>query len=442
MYIGPWQEYNLSRSRASRVDERLRPGIEQALLSTLDPETAQKAMEAMIPYFDKPNAPSQVRAGSYQNQTYRTSRKRTIHTLPHIPSALSPSTTVISARERNLHASSPLSVRSSQSEPIRYANGPKRPSEDTQKKPKTPDFTDSIYSHYETVLPSIKQVPPHTQPAYNSPAMLNLLRLERNSNNHARSQIAKLTGWKPKETDTDGSTFEKGTADRHLKTTQESNNEAKVDQVNKMKQLYMSGGAETSTNTGKLHFPPISGASSDTTTISKLTTTNLAHHNSSSDVRNPAFKTAHKVSAVSEVKYSETLTDEAPIQTPRVGDVDLDDAAFNLVSKYFQAGNGNSTVSAAVGAGATSYTASAPANRYLESGVINNATDDTYQEDSSMQRSESQKSNVSNLNYADSTISVPVASVPLTPARGVGYEDFGGIDGLLAWSSQLELDIS
>eukprot|EP01032_Pedospumella_encystans_P017593 gene17593-20039_t len=435
MYIGPWQEYNLSRSRASHVDERLRPGIEQALLSTLDPETAQKAMEAMIPYFNKPSAPAQARSGGH-HQTARATRKRTIHTLPHIPSALSPSPTVISARERNLHASSPLSVRSSQSEPIRYSNGPNRVVEGTQKRPKTPEFTDSLYSHYDTTLPSIKQVPPHTQPAYNSPAMLTLLRLERNSNNQARNQIAKLTGWKAKESE--GSNSDKYSSSEPIKASKESANEAKVEQVNKMKQLYMSGGVDNSGEVKKLHFPPIHGASSNNpTTVSKLTLTNLAQHNSGNYTHNTASATTNKVTtAAREATNSVVEHDETVMQTPRVGDVDLDDAAFNLVSKYFQSGT-NDNVGIASSSGP--YVTHGPLNRTVGTDKIRNVDREGNFEGLLVSEGESLDPPLTPAIHKDSRTNINLTPHPRTPAQG--YEDFGGIDGLLAWSSQLELDI-
>ena len=433
MYIGPWQEYNLSRSRASHVDEKLRPSIEQALLSTLDPETAQKAMEAMIPYFNKPSAPAQARSGHHQ--TTRTTRKRTIHTLPHIPSALSPSPTVISARERNLHASSPLSVRSSQSEPIRYSNGPHRVV-DTQKRPKTPEFTDSLYSHYDATLPSIKQVPSHTQPAYNSPAMLNLLRLERNSNNQARNQIAKLTGWKAKETE--GSNSDKNSSTEPIKASKESANEAKVEQVNKMKQLYMSGGVDNSGEVKKLHFPPIHGASSNsTTTVSKLTLTNLAQHNSGNYTHNNTSATTNKVTtAAPDVLNSVTEQDETVMQTPRVGDVDLDDAAFNLVSKYFQSGT-NDSIGIASNAGPCA--TNGPLNRTVGTDGIRNVAREGNFEGLLVSEGESLDPPLTPAIHKDSRTNINLTPHPRTPAQG--FEDFGGIDGLLAWSSQLELDI-
>jgi len=437
MYIGPWQEYNLSRSRASHVDERLRPGIEQALLSTLDPETAQKAMEAMIPYFNKPSAPAQARSGGYQHQSARATKKRTIHTLPHIPSALSPSPTIISARERNLHASSPLSVRSSQSEPIRYSNGLNRTVEGTQKRPKTPEFTDSIYSHYETTLPSIKQVPPHTQPAYNSPAMLTLLRLERNSNNQARNQIAKLTGWKGKESE--GSSSDKNSSSEPTKPSKESINEAKVEQVHKMKQLYMSGGVDNGGEAKKLHFPLIHGASSTTTAISKLTTTNLAQHNTHSSTNTATLHGTQKNTAtISAPIYSESVPDDAVLQTPRVGDVDLDDAAFNLVSKYFQSGT-NDSIGIASNAGVCAYATNVPKSRPLGTGVVQTVNFDGDPEDLSIVEGESQEPPLTPAIHKDSKNNINLTPHPRTPAQG--YEDFGGIDGLLAWSSQLELDI-
>eukprot|EP00598_Pedospumella_elongata_P015926 CAMPEP_0184997660 /NCGR_PEP_ID=MMETSP1098-20130426/60188_1 /TAXON_ID=89044 /ORGANISM="Spumella elongata, Strain CCAP 955/1" /LENGTH=390 /DNA_ID=CAMNT_0027524335 /DNA_START=211 /DNA_END=1383 /DNA_ORIENTATION=+ len=389
----------------------------------------------MIPYFNKPSAPAQARSGGH-HQTTRATRKRTIHTLPHIPSALSPSPTVISARERNLHASSPLSVRSSQSEPIRYSNGPNRVIEGTQKRPKTPEFTDSLYSHYDTTLPSIKQVPPHTQPAYNSPAMLTLLRLERNSNNQARNQIAKLTGWKAKESE--GSSSDKNSSNEPIKASKDIANEAKVEQVNKMKQLYMSGGVDNSGEVKKLHFPPIHGASSNNTiTVSKLTLTNLAQHNSGNHTHNTTSATTNKVTtAAPEVLNSGVEHDETVMQTPRVGDVDLDDAAFNLVSKYFQSGT-NDSIGIASSSGP--YATNGPLNRTVGTDGNRNVAREGNFEGLLVSEGESLDPPLTPALRKDSRTNINLTPHPRTPAQG--FEDFGGIDGLLAWSSQLELDI-
>lgn len=411
MYIGPWQEYNLSKARSSRVDAKLRPGIEQALLSTLDPATAQKAMEAMIPYFEKPSAPTQSRAGHHFHGG-RVNRKRTIHTLPHIPSSLSPSPTVISARERSLQSSSPLSVRSSQSEPIRYSNAP---SKVAGSKPML-EFTDSLYSSYPVDLPAIK--PPYSQPAYNSPAMLNLLRLERQSK--ARDQIAALTGWKvdrTKSTDTEST-------DQRRKTQKDSQHDAKLEHVNQMKQLYLSGGADTDK---AVHLPAI--ATKDAAVVSKLTPTNLAQHNQSLTKKIPPTKIGeHESTVPSQPRISESLAQEAEggerevsLATPRVGDIDLDDAAFNLISKYFQTGSGLSE---------SNDTVLSPSHKRLLYDVKSNP----HHNDRPM--------------YSTEHSGVPI-SVPTTPYKGIGYDDgsqadeyLGAIDGLLMWSSQLELDLA
>jgi len=394
------------------VDEKLRPGIEQALLSTLDPETAQKAMEAMIPYFEKPNAPPQARAGQ-QYHGSRANRKRTIRMLPHIPSALSPSPTVISARERSLQTSSPLSVRSSQSEPIRYS---KAPSKAADRKPGL-EFTDSVHSDY-TELPEIKQVPPYTQPAYNSPAMLHLLRAERQS--RARNQIAALTGWKVNRTpsnDTDSAT------DQRRKVPKETEHDAKLEHVNNMKQLYMSGGAGADTDKGTgVHLPAIRAAKE--TSLSKLTPSNLAEHNKSfnkpkivADNNARAVQPSQQKSAPMEQEDGEVVPG-----TPRVGDIDLDDAAFSLISKYFQSSTGVTSTAGGAGMDTPESAILSPSQKRLLYDVRHHGTD-TQGHGASM-------------------------SIPATPYKGIGYDDvshteeyMGGMDGLLAWTSQLELDL-
>ena len=359
MYIGPWQEYNLSKTRSNRVNEHLRPGIEQALLNKLDPEAAKIALEAMIPYFEKPSAP--IIARSNQMSHSHGGRKRVVRVLPALHSSIN-SSVAISARERSLHSSSPLSVRSTQSEPIKYSKSP------SSRSPMTPILLtpngkggSSYTSQHEPNsnnrdLPPLHHAPRHTQPTYNAPAMVNLLRLERNSK--ARSEIAKLTGWKVEQSVAavalSGSADSTGMEKKRKIMKEGGCSDEKIEQVNMMKQLYLSGGQQgaaaqhssINSDSAVLHLPPLKEAAA---CASKLTSSNLAQHNHSA-----SYNATHALDGA----YSNETTPLVPalkddadlkvdLSTPRIGDIDLTDEAFSLVSKYFQASKSIPTDSSA-----------------------------------------------------------------------------------------------
>jgi len=156
MYIGPWQEYNLSKARASnrQHQQSLRNDIENAILSSLDPQTAQIALAAVNPYFNQnqnnvnKNGPSgniiMNNIDNYSSHAQINGRivRRKVNNKSSLPplshqsplssssyqsaSAKSPvlSSNPVSARDRSINSASPITtVRSTQSEPM-----PKRPS--------------------------------------------------------------------------------------------------------------------------------------------------------------------------------------------------------------------------------------------------------------------------------------------------------------------------
>jgi hypothetical protein len=54
MYIGPWQEYSLSKGKQTeKVQNDVRKEIENVLLQTLDPNAAGAALKAMEQYFQQ-----------------------------------------------------------------------------------------------------------------------------------------------------------------------------------------------------------------------------------------------------------------------------------------------------------------------------------------------------------------------------------------------------
>jgi hypothetical protein len=336
MYIGPWQEYNLSKTRTvALVNEQLRPNIEQALLSTLDPEVAQKAMEAMLPYFEKQRAPNHPREARHSFQNV--GRKRSVRNLPALHTSIN-SPLAISARERNLQAASPLSVRSTQSEPIKYSYAQSMDS------PQTPQASQNMRAAFQTSAPQHpsplhrpEMYGTYQQPAYDASAAVSLLRLERNAK--SRMEIAKLTGWKlsaalnstgaTADTKPVGNSKPAGLSD------------TKMVQLHALKQQFLAGKTADQDTTG-LKLPPlhkngqINSQTVGHTGASALTLSNVALHNGQvtgqdSPVRLPTIPNNTGVAAVGTI----VADDATAIRTPRIGDVDLNDEAFSLVSKYF-----------------------------------------------------------------------------------------------------------
>ena len=332
MYIGPWQEYNLSRARDTQQARQqtlglspaitLKSDIERALLTSLDPESAQKALAAMSPLLSTAPQPAQLQQQQptrLENDHYpanpnprrKTGRRAHASYLPPVGTNRSQQhhqcqphggysnaqhgsqhITVSSARdrdrERSLHGASPLSVRSVQSEPINGTssrnsllsqphtpNGPapkasrrasghvpqlelpqirsklSGPSTTTMmslfphhqqgqkkntmhhyQKPKQQFLqssdqkfaelnADSLYHLQQQHQLQQKQQNsmgfsgtydiddaakplPHRQPAYNSRAAVNILRVQRT--HRSRAEIARLTGWKFNDDSTEGTT--------------------------------------------------------------------------------------------------------------------------------------------------------------------------------------------------------------------------------------------
>lgn len=476
MYIGPWQEYSLSKARTTAgVNEQLRPSIEQALLSTLDPEAAQKALEAMKPYLDGHRVPQPPREG--RNVLHHAGRRRTTRELPALHSSIN-SPLAISARERNLQAASPLSVRSTKSEPIRYSHVHQslralatpqgsqnfRQSFQTDTFQDIPDIAQPSLSQMDIQLPAR---PAHTQPTYDAAAAVNFLRLERNA--RARTEIAKLTGWKLNTTLGSvglGAHFNSsgtGVANMPSKKPPAGTAERKLEQLQALKQQFLASlaAAEAPQATGQ-KFPPLhknGGAA--------LTMSNVALHNSQAIKQAESLKLPPIHGSTSSGTVANSAEDSNLVvpHTPRVGDMELTDEAFSLVSKYFQQVNtiGGTSPSPGpsnrpvaqdnVGAGAllSHPTAKAPARMVVRrDGALTPLTDDI----------ESETNSIVGSGYAGGSTGSPVPhpgehsphwrSGPIMATmekfdqddEGPPAEDpyAGGIDGLLLWSKQLDTD--
>lgn len=443
MYIGPWQEYNLSKkSTANKVNAHLRPSIEQALLSTLDPEAAKKAMEAMTPYFEKqsymgapthnPTIPLHMRAA--REQTQRIPRAN--------PSSVSVRhSSMAAAGERLVRASSPLSVRSTKSEPIRFSYTMSTALTPTPKPPHI--STPSNHGAYATNTTMSNMSPlPHTQPAYNASAMLNLLRLERNT--QARSQIAKLTGWKVESSNLSDN------ANIGRKSKAELASDQKLEQVNVMKRLYMSGGQAQVSKTALLtEYPP---AHSQENPL-KLTSDNLARLNNEVSIQ----QKESNLQPQGGVSGTSQMLSDSALKTPRITDMDLTDEAFGMISKYFQPGE-LSTKATSLSAeqivhGEDRFT---PGHGVVEQSLLAHPTQKRVQNDASGSHTPMNDDLVSDMGspgLAQRTVDggrvpsdnsvVAGMSVTLSPnesGQEVDEQCTLGMESLLLWSSQLELD--
>lgn len=321
MYIGPWQEFKLSRNRQNTIaNDDVRNQIEKALASSLDPESAQKAIAAI----------NNQLAASIHGQTGRPPRLKDRPRPRRNYTQLSPSTDlshgqIKSARES--YIASPASVRSTQSEPARL-NSDSLPKVEPVKLPKIKlvreDSTrdrNSTYrnngnsnSHRSRQSPlsnpnsgrsnGYEQYgntarPPYRQPYYNSTAVINILKIERESN--SKNKIMQTMGWKD-STNSHGVSIEGNTKERTRKSGKlietEREVEEKINQVNKMKQLYIA----------------------NTSSIEKINVTG-------SPLKLPEImKPAHN---------SISKQNEVSVKTPRIDDMDITDVELAIISKYF-----------------------------------------------------------------------------------------------------------
>jgi hypothetical protein len=272
--------------------------------------------------------------------------------------------------------------------------------------------------------------------------MVNLLRMERNSK--ARSEIAKLTGWKM---DTNS---ESGDSATSKPKPAKDLIEMKKEQVNLMKQLYMTGQQKAENSDGGkegLTLPPISQTNGVTQPQAKaqaqgvqLTASNLAQHNTKlassgnlKDAQRSSVPAGHDHHSGARAAQEE---DVVVMGTPRIGDVDLTDEAFSLVSKYFQSSDITPapayTQHAAAKTGARAVgIAGYPAKMLHSLGVETPMNDDLESETNSVY--------MPGATAAHSPKSPKSAALAEEPGN-MDELYVGGMDGLLLWSSQLELD--
>lgn len=328
MYIGPWQEYTLSKAnnRAPVINQTLKSEIEKAIIDSLDYESAKIALTAINPYFDLSShnglPPKQklfpnIDQTSVTNKQGRSLRSNLLTRLPNV-NIRGSTNFVYSAR--NTSAASPASVRSTQSEPIRetfpqikyggssVTKTPSRPqvvsnieSPIVQKKINLKHGTTSTIKTFQTESEQEEIIAINPQPSpitYNANAVIDLLRKERKSK--ARKEILKLAGWT-----VDSNTGGKPTETVNMDSTSSSSkapSKDKVEKVQQMKTVYMAAAVNNSSSGSQLPVQPHSNS---------YNSNNQNHHNHDNHHNNS--------------------NDQLPI----IQDIEINDSVLGKVSKYF-----------------------------------------------------------------------------------------------------------
>eukprot|EP01040_Poterioochromonas_malhamensis_P007904 gene7904-8544_t len=353
MYIGPWQEYNLSKEKkhlqSNQIPTDVRKGIEDVLLQSLDPNAAKAALQAMNQYLQqqaKNGTPRSTVSDNLQtdfvsldwkdsnnqslrpirpnlpkaNKNPRFANNRAILQLPPIETNLildpdevtntqQPSkkdssqpltvTAVLravnSARETSYQSQSngaPLSVRSSKSEPV-------QPSNRLPKIPKIKDLPPPSSSSIPTPKTSSST---STNKSYDSNAIVNFLRMERNE--RAKNEIGKLTGWDRSMKKNNGGSNNSNHSTIKLEPL--SSHDRKLQQIQHMKELYLQQ-QQQATASNKLLLEPINAPSATSSPLK---------------------------GRIKDMSDSFTF-DETPIVT----DLDITEQDLLKVSKYFESMN-------------------------------------------------------------------------------------------------------
>lgn len=340
MYIGPWQEYTLSKAnnRAPVINQSLKSEIEKAIIDSLDYESAKIALTAINPYFDLSSnnglPPKQklfptIDQISATNKQGRSFRSNLLTRLPNV-NIRGSANFVYSAR--NTSAASPASVRSTQSEPIgetfpqiKYSGGSgtgtkpsSRPhivsnieSPIVQKKINIKQGTSTINKTFKTESEQEDAIAINPQPSpnstYNANAVIDLLRKERKSK--ARKEILKLAGWTV-ESNTGGKATETVMiAQLNVDNTSSSKapSKDKVEKVQQMKTMYMAAAVNSSSGGGGSHLSnlPLLQSHSNSDNSNTINTHNHHSHHNSND------------------------------QLPIIQDIEINDSVLGKVSKYF-----------------------------------------------------------------------------------------------------------
>lgn len=137
MYVGPWQEYAIARTRKkneirSKLSSKFKEDLESAMINSLDPVSAARAMKAMEKVMDRSEVPFAIDGeivGGKQNKRRAPKVMAGQHNLTayklQLPSVSPGSVRSQVDADRNGDQSTPNSVRTSASEPL----GPRKRSD-------------------------------------------------------------------------------------------------------------------------------------------------------------------------------------------------------------------------------------------------------------------------------------------------------------------------
>ena len=350
MYIGPWQEYKLSKanSRPPVINQSLKSEIEKAIIDSLDYESAQIALTAINPYFDlsannglppRPKLLPTIDQISATNKQGRSLRSNLLTRLPNV-NIRGSANFVYSAR--NMSAASPASVRSTQSEPIgetfpqiKLSGGASGGSGGSKSSSARAQVVSNIESpivqkkmnlnaskHGTSTIKTfqteseqeevIVDTNTNFQPSvntYNAHAVIDLLRKERKSK--ARKEILKLAGWTA-DSNTAGKAAD-STMGSHIhadSSFSKAPSKDKVEQVQQMKTVYMAAAINNQHNSN-------GGGSSS---------------GSSMHQQAQPLPRSQSISSYSNINHSNHSNGQLPTI---IQDIEINDSVLGKVSKYF-----------------------------------------------------------------------------------------------------------
>ncbi|RYH15254.1 hypothetical protein EON65_32060 [archaeon] len=449
MYIGPWQEYNLSKARvrpSAVANTRIKNDLEESLAKTLDPLAAQAAIAAVETFFNAqqqstssqtttlhplvipantnvPKRPTQrlpprhARAGrrhlpSLHNRVVQSAQDMlqssdSTHTI--FTDSSTPAHTPDSRRQGN-DVITPLSVRSTQSEPM-PTRLPLINSHINVKpmfSPHKNHMPSTILNPHPNLHPSSLHLPSlhdaHNSSSvtsgYNANAVVSMLKLQK------RQAISRVTGWDAASSSVDmvlESVENDGLKAKRKLDPIDRDKEKKLEHINSMRQAYMQS----------------SDQHTDALDTQTQTHTQALTHTFTNKLRSSGTRMTDSagwdddIDSLPAIKVENSLL-EMPA-TPKIQAINLTSDELKLVSKYFASNDAGMN-------SASHHIQQMTAMGTRPVGVaFSSAT-------------------------SLSSLYGPDQATPMTAnssrTQHTTYDELhvSGIDGLLKWSSQLDLD--
>lgn len=325
MYIGPWQEYNLGKAAVAQNQADLKENLERVLLSSLDPISAARAIEAMNPVLD--SIPTKTKALNSSRSDYSNQSKPSYHISQLMRKSTDPDKTLKlpainidtpNDRSRSGAKSGPGSCRTSVSEPIynsKQSVGHQTPKPNkSNRKGNIPPTAKSMQQQQQQSVSTPKS--DTGQPPYNALGAVNLLRLER-STRSKNPDFTKFWDWGKGGDGTRKSDQEEGKSIRRKSKT-ELKTEEKLAALKQMQNIY------------KLN-------STTTTAVLTAITTEESHQNSNQGKILQQQYDSSRGYLRSPIRLDPIH--EREIRTPIVKDKELDAQDIDLVAKYFRGQN-------------------------------------------------------------------------------------------------------